>query len=114
MQRTLQGEQRAAVVQLIQQGTLTRNARLIEMAGTLLNRHLPHVEDAEVLMVEINRLQRTLCHPITHIAGIRRSGRSPGGLLLRGQALDASSDPSAALIQAMLDASGASPTPELA
>jgi tetratricopeptide (TPR) repeat protein len=85
MQRALRGEQRRAVQLLLETGETTRNARLIDMAGLLLRRHREHITDHAALQAQASELHQRFCRPITHIAGIRRSGRSPGGLLLRGQ-----------------------------
>ena len=87
MRLAMQGAQRSAVETLLAKGEATRNARLIEMAGLLLRRHREHITDSGVLQAMAASLQQRYCRPITHIAGIRRSGRSPGGLLLRGQRL---------------------------
>lgn len=87
MRLAMQGAQRRAVETLLAKGETTRNARLIEMAGLLLRRHREHITDSAVLQAMAASLQQRYCRPLTHIAGIRRSGRSPGGLLLRGQRL---------------------------
>ncbi|OYU73898.1 MAG: hypothetical protein CFE45_36105, partial [Burkholderiales bacterium PBB5] len=92
MRLALQGQKRLAVQTLLTQGETTRNARLIEMAGLLLRRHREHIADWDTLHTQATNLQQRYCRPITHIAGIRRSGRSPGGLLLRGQRLGPSMD----------------------
>jgi len=41
------------------------------------------IDDCAALVLEAQALQIRYCQPITHIAGIRRTGRSPGGLILR-------------------------------
>ncbi|WP_088280283.1 response regulator [Ideonella sp. A 288] len=83
MSFSLRGEPRLAVQTLLQQGTDTLNAKLIEMAGLVAQRHAETIEDSAHLLTETTSLQRRFCHPITHLAGVRRTGRSPGGLLLR-------------------------------
>jgi len=87
MRLAMQDQKQMAVQTLLALGQTTRNARLIEMAGLMLRRHHPHIVDNEALLAQAMGLQKRFCRPITHIAGIRRSGRSPGGLLLRGQRL---------------------------
>ncbi len=83
----LQGQTRLAVRELLDQGANHRNARLIELAVALARQHLAVLDDGAVLLAEAEQLQARFCRPITHLAGVRRSGRAPGGLLLRGQRL---------------------------
>jgi len=92
MRLAMQGEQRQAVQLLLAEGEATGNARLIEMSSLLLRRHRDHIADQAVLLAQATALHQRFCRPITHIAGIRRSGRSPGGLLLRGQRLGPATD----------------------
>lgn len=73
-----------AIKMLLQYGDVSFNARVIELAGQLLKRHRDKVEDAPRLIDRQGVMARRFCIPSTHIAGIRRSGRSSGGLLLRG------------------------------
>ena len=87
MRLAMQGRQRDAVQLLLAQGEATRNARLIELSSLLLRRHREHIADQEALLGQTTALHQRYCRPITHIAGIRRSSRAPGGLLLRGQKL---------------------------
>ena len=68
---------------LLHNGDVTYNSRIIELAGQLLKRHRDKIEDAHRLVDMQGVLARRFCIPSTHIAGIRRSGRSSGGLLLR-------------------------------
>lgn len=89
----MQQQQPAAVRLLIDQGASTRNARLIEMAGLLMHRHRSHLPDCDAWLAEATALHQRYCRPITHIAGMRRSGRQAGGLLLRGQAFGPATDP---------------------
>jgi len=74
---------RRAIEMLLQNGDVTYNSRIIELAGQLLKRHRDKIEDAHRLVDMQGVLARRFCIPSTHIAGIRRSGRSSGGLLLR-------------------------------
>jgi hypothetical protein len=80
---SLQGQPRQAVQALLQQGLITRNAKLIEMAALVARRHQDAIADCATLLDDAQALQTRFCQPITHIAGIRRTGRSPGGLMLR-------------------------------
>lgn len=83
MAHSVRGRPRSAVESLLRQGTDTRNAKLIEMAGLVARRHADTIEDRDNLLAEAALLQQRFCQPVTHIAGVRRSGRSPGGLVLR-------------------------------
>jgi len=111
MRLAMQGDQRQAVQLLLTQGEATRNARLIELSSLLLRRHRDHLPDQAALLARSTDLHRRFCRPITHIAGIRRSGRSPGGLLLRGQRLGPATDPTPALLAITTPEPGAAPAP---
>ena len=81
---SLQAELERAVEMLLQYGDLTYNARVIELAGQLLKRHGDKIPNVDRLFDTQGVLARRFCVPSTHIAGVRRSGRSSGGLLMRG------------------------------
>jgi CheY-like chemotaxis protein len=83
MAHSVRGKPRSAVETLLRQGTDTRNAKLIEMASLVARRHADTIEDRDNLLAEAAKLQQRFCQPVTHIAGVRRTGRSPGGLVLR-------------------------------
>ena len=83
MAHSVRGRPRSAVESLLKRGTDTRNAKLIEMATLVTRRHADTIEDRDDLLAEAASLQRRFCQPITHLAGVRRTGRSPGGLVLR-------------------------------
>ena len=83
MAHSVRGRPRSAVESLLKRGTDTRNAKLIEMATLVARRHADTIEDRDNLLAEAATLQRRFCQPITHLAGVRRTGRSPGGLVLR-------------------------------
>ena len=72
-----------AIEMLLRNGEVSFNSRIIELAGQLLKRHRGKLESADRLIDRQGVLARRFCIPSTHIAGIRRSGRSSGGLLLR-------------------------------
>ena len=74
---------KGAVESLLFYGEQTCNARLIELAGQLLKRHREKIEGVRALIDTQGVLSRRYCVPCTHIAGIRRSGRSSGGMLLK-------------------------------
>ncbi|MFM8768353.1 MAG: hypothetical protein ACKOD9_11505, partial [Rubrivivax sp.] len=81
---SLQAELEKAIDMLLQYGDLTYNARIIDLAGQLLKKHGDKIPDVDRLVDTQGVLARRFCVPSTHIAGVRRSGRSSGGLLLRG------------------------------
>lgn len=83
MERAMQGKPAAAVAMLLAQGEQTLNAKLLEMAGLLARRHAAAVPDAMALGERAAALLRRCARGGGHIAGIQRSGRSPGGLQLR-------------------------------
>jgi CheY-like chemotaxis protein len=83
LSRSMANKPREAVESLIVHGQQTRNARLIDMAANLLRRYAPAMEDSRTLNDAVVSLQRRWCRPLTHIAGIRRTTRTPGGVVLR-------------------------------
>lgn len=54
-----------AVRLLIEQGEATRNAKLIDMAGSVLERHAPHIEAPEALAAQVRALQEAWVWPIS-------------------------------------------------
>jgi hypothetical protein len=83
MERAMKGEAAAAVAMLLAQGEQTLNAKLLEMAALLARRHAAAVPDAEALNERAAALLRRCARAGGHIAGLQRTGRSPGGLRLR-------------------------------
>lgn len=81
---SLKGDHKSAVESLLIYGEQTCNARVIELAGSLLKRNRDKIEGVKALLDTQGVLSRRFCVPSTHIAGIRRSGRSSGGMLLKG------------------------------
>ncbi|MDE2503163.1 MAG: tetratricopeptide repeat protein [Burkholderiales bacterium] len=85
MARALRGEAGAAAEQLLEIGQRTLNGRLLEMAASIAGRHREHVNDAGNLIARAARQIQRSCRIDGHIAGIQRTGRSPGGLLMRNR-----------------------------
>ncbi len=83
MNLSLQGEPRRAVESLLNHGGGSGNAKLIEMAGLVAKRHLERIENVQELLDKQAQLSHRFCAPPTHIAGVRRSNRSAGGMVLR-------------------------------
>jgi tetratricopeptide (TPR) repeat protein len=83
MHHAVAGQPRAAVETLLLQGKDTGNAKLIEMAGLVARRHQERIADVDALFAEAAALAHRYGASSTHIAGVRRSNRSAGGLILR-------------------------------
>jgi CheY-like chemotaxis protein len=83
MNRSLAGQATVAVDMLLDQGENTRNAKLIDMAAAVARRQAKHVSNVDDVLVRVKSMQQSYCAPLTHIAGVRRSARAPGGVVLR-------------------------------
>jgi len=86
MDHAMNGDPRRAVQTLLQHGKDTGNAKLIEMASLVARRHEERIEGVDELLSAAGALAHRYCAPATHIAGVRRSNRSAGGLVLRAAA----------------------------
>jgi hypothetical protein len=85
MDRSLKGEADGAVRLLLKAGTESLNAKLLELAVLLARRHREQLPEADALSEQAAAVMSRSCRTVTHIAGIQRSGRSPGGLQLRAR-----------------------------
>ena len=83
MSRSLAGHAEEAVQLLLGEGERTRNAKLIELAGAVARRHPEQVGDLDEVLARVKALQDAYCAPLMHLAGMRRSARMPGGVVLR-------------------------------
>jgi CheY-like chemotaxis protein len=83
MNHAVRGEPGKAVSLLLEHGGQTGNAKLIEMASLVAKRHEERIPDVKELMQQAATLTHRYCQPMTHIAGVRRSNRSAGGMVLR-------------------------------
>lgn len=110
MDQALRGNPAIAVRQLLDAGKETLNAKLLEMSVLLARRHAHAVPDAEQMAAQATVLLQRCCASMTHIAGIQRTARSPGGLQLRGRAARAAA-PSAAAAAAAAPAAAAAAAP---
>jgi DNA-binding response OmpR family regulator len=86
MDQSLRGNPALAAQQLLDAGAQTLNAKLLEMCVLLARRHAAAIPEGEALSAQASALIKRACAPMTHIAGVQRTGRSPGGLQLRGRA----------------------------
>ena len=83
MDRALRGQAEAAVQSLLEAGEQALNAKWLEMAMLIARRNSTQLPDADALANRASALLARSCQALNHIAGIQRSGRSPGGLQLR-------------------------------
>ncbi len=83
MNHAMRGDPLAAVNSLLAHGGDTGNAKLIEMAGLVARRHQDRIDGLPELLDRTAALAHRYCQPMSHIAGVRRSNRSPGGMVLR-------------------------------
>ena len=86
MSQSLRGDVEGAVQSLLTEGERTCNAKLLEMAAAIARRHEAVLPEAQALIGRATQRLQASCRASTHIAGIQRSGRSPGGLQLRSTA----------------------------
>jgi len=83
MEHALRGNPGTAVQMLLAAGEQTLNAKLLELTGALARRHAATVADCAAKAAQATELLKRCCHPVSHIAGMQRTGRAPGGLQLR-------------------------------
>jgi DNA-binding response OmpR family regulator len=83
MNHAIGGQPKAAVETLLRHGSHSGNAKLIELAGLVAQRHRERIDNVEALLNSAASLAHRYCHPSSHIAGVRRSNRSAGGMVLR-------------------------------
>lgn len=96
LNQALNGEPTRAVQALLQLGARNGNAKLIEMAAQVTRRHQERLADADVLQAQADALLHRWGRAAPHLAGLRRSQRAAGGLLLRqGAALPRKARPAA-------------------
>lgn len=83
MNLALTGQPKVAVAGLLRHGGENGNAKLIELAGLVAQRHRERIDEVEPMLASAGELAKRYCTPHTHLAGVRRSNRSAGGLVLR-------------------------------
>ena len=83
MTHSLNGAHEATVRTLLELGGETLNAKLLDMAGLVLNRHGAKIPGSAGLIVEIADLRQRFCTRGTQVALGTAAGRSAGGLTLR-------------------------------
>lgn len=83
LNKSLKGHAAAAAEMLLEHGGHTRNAKLIDMASAVARRHPEQMPDFGAMQQRARSMQDSFCAPLTHLAGVRRSARMPGGVALR-------------------------------
>ena len=83
MDLALKGQAATAVQRLLDAGESSLNAKWLEMAALMARRNQAQLPDADALAQRAAAVLSRSCQTMNHIAGIQRSGRSPGGLQLR-------------------------------
>lgn len=83
MRHSMRGGAEQAVRLLIQQGELTRNAKLIDMASLVLKRHHDKIEHAAELEAKVVELQQQHVLPLGGAATRLGQNRAAGGVALR-------------------------------
>jgi len=72
-----------AVKILLVQGEETRNAKLIELAALVAQRHHEKIDDVAQLQARARELAQRYCSQGGHVIGSKPGGRSAGGLSIR-------------------------------
>lgn len=83
MTHSLNGAPEITVRTLLELGSQTLNAKLLETAGLVLNRHRAKIADSTSLQTEISGLRQRYCTRGTQVALGTAAGRSAGALTLR-------------------------------
>jgi CheY-like chemotaxis protein/lipopolysaccharide biosynthesis regulator YciM len=83
MTHSVTGSPEAAVKALMAKGSETLNAKLIDLAGLVLQRHATRIADSEGLGRTISDLRTRYCTKGTQVALGTSAGRAPGGLTIR-------------------------------
>ena len=106
MSHSLAGEPRAAAKALLTAGARTMNAKLIDMARMVLQRHAEKIPDANDLMSMADELKHRYAGgpPVAPLAV--ESGRQSGGLVLRARDAPGGDAPAPAAGVAKLPSSG--------
>jgi hypothetical protein len=79
----MNGSPGEAVQMLLKVGAETRNAKLIELASLVAQRHQEKITDVAELQARARDLAQRYCAKGAHLIGAKQGGRSAGGLSLR-------------------------------
>jgi len=83
MGHAMNGSPGEAVQMLLAVGAETRNAKLIELASLVAQRHQEKIVDVGELQARARDLAQRYCAKGAHLIGAKQGGRSAGGLSLR-------------------------------
>lgn len=83
MGHSVGGQPKQAVQMLLADGEATRNAKLIELAALVTQRHKSKIDDSAELMARADALKQRYCGAGTQAVGTPRRQRTAGGLTLR-------------------------------
>ena len=83
MSHSLAGEPRAAVISLLEDGARTMNAKLIDMARMVVQRHAAKIEDAAPLLAQAEALRDRYGRGSMTAPLASDNGRQSGGVALR-------------------------------
>ena len=83
MSHAISGSPAITVETLLLKGSQTRNAKLIELAGAVLNRHASSIEVFDALNTRVQDLKMRYCQKSAQINLGKNPLRSTGGLQLR-------------------------------
>ena len=83
MAHSVKGLHAQAVQSLMQRGTETLNAKLVELAGKVLARHGAKIEASAGMVAQVEELQRRFCSKGTQVALGGAANRAAGGVMIR-------------------------------
>ncbi len=86
MAQAMQGDAAGAVADLLAAGESTGNAKLLDMANSIARRYQSSAPTGSQMAERAAAAGKRSAQPVSHIAGMHRSGRAPGSLTLRGRA----------------------------
>jgi hypothetical protein len=83
MSHSIKGRHADAVKSLMQRGTETLNAKLVELAGKVLTRHGAKIEASAAMIAKVEELRRRFCGKGTQVALGGGANRAAGGVMIR-------------------------------
>ena len=83
MAHSVKGRHADAVTSLMQRGTETLNAKLVELAGKVLTRHGAKIEASASTIDKVEELRRRFCSKGTQVALGGAANRAAGGVMIR-------------------------------
>lgn len=83
MGQSMAGDPGGAVARLLQAGEQYGNVKLLDLASALARRHASTLDEGDMLQMRAQAGLERWAPGASHIAGLQRAGRTPGGLKLR-------------------------------